>query len=97
MAKVKKTTTKKKPSSVSFKAEISDDLKKEIKNSCENRTCGCNKSSCSVGCMYWLGYVGAAIYFISTATSFWVGLWGVIKAFAWPAILVFELMKLIGL
>ena len=42
------------------------------------------------GGFYFLGFVGSAIYFISTATDFWVGVLGVLKAIVWPAFLVFE-------
>jgi hypothetical protein len=57
-----------------------------------------NKVSCrpSRGCGYFLGFVGAAVYYISTATGFWNGVWGVVKALLWPAFLIFELLKFIG-
>lgn len=35
--------------------------------------------------IYGLGFVGAGIYFISTATTFWMGVLGFLKAFVWPA------------
>ena len=49
--------------------------------------------SCKGGCSYFLAVIGAAVYYISTATGFWNGVWGVIKALVWPAFLVFELLK----
>jgi len=39
--------------------------------------------------VYGLGVIGAAIYFISTATGFWMGVLGLLKALVWPAILVY--------
>jgi hypothetical protein len=48
------------------------------------------------GLIYGLGLIGAAIYFISTATSFWMGILGVLKAFVWSAFLVYELFKYLG-
>ncbi len=45
------------------------------------------------GAVYGLGLIGALIYYLSTATSFWLGLFGILKAILWPAFLVFELMK----
>jgi hypothetical protein len=42
------------------------------------------------GCVYGLGFVGALIYFISNAPTFWVGVLGFFKAVIWPAVLVFE-------
>ncbi len=46
--------------------------------------------------MYFLGFIGAAIYFISTATSFWIGVLGVLKALVWPVFLVKGLLQHIG-
>jgi len=40
--------------------------------------------------VYGLGFIGAAIYFISHAVSFWMGVLGFLKAIVWPAILVYE-------
>lgn len=45
------------------------------------------------GAVYGLGLIGAAIYFISTATSFWIGVLGFLKAIIWPVFLVFEAFK----
>lgn len=47
--------------------------------------------------VYGLGFIGSAIYYISTATSFWMGVLGVLKAIVWPAFLVFELLKYLGM
>lgn len=41
--------------------------------------------------VYALGLVGALFYFIQHATSFGDGLFGVVKAIVWPALLVFRL------
>lgn len=48
------------------------------------------------GAVYGLGLIGAAIYYISNATSFWMGVLGLLKALVWPAFLVFELLKYLG-
>ncbi len=47
--------------------------------------------------VYGFGFIGAAIYFISTATGFWMGVLGILKALVWPAFLVFELLQFLGL
>lgn len=62
-----------------------------------NVKCGGGNCGGCMGCFYFLGFLGAAIYNVSVATGFWVGVWGVIKALVWPAILVFELFKYIGI
>ena len=43
--------------------------------------------------VYGLGLIGAAVYFIVHACSFWMGVLGVLKAIVWPAILVYEAFK----
>ena len=48
------------------------------------------------GFFYFLGFLGAAIYFVSQANDFWAGVLGVIKAIVWPAFLVFDALKALG-
>jgi hypothetical protein len=47
--------------------------------------------------IYGLGFIGAFIYFVSSSTSFWMGVVGVLKAAVWPAIFVYEAFKSFGL
>ena len=56
-------------------------MKKEIQHNAQS------------GAVYGLGFIGAAIYFISTACSFWTGVLGFLKAIVWPAFLVYEALK----
>ena len=48
------------------------------------------------GAVYGLGFLGAAIYYISTATTFWIGVLGILKAIVWPAFLVYEALARFG-
>jgi hypothetical protein len=48
------------------------------------------------GAVYGLGLIGAAIYFISHAATFWMGVLGILKAIVWPAYLVYEALKSLG-
>ncbi|WP_025743266.1 hypothetical protein [Aquimarina pacifica] len=43
--------------------------------------------------IYGLGIIGAIIYYTSHATSFWIGVLGIVKAFFWPAFLIYEVLK----
>ena len=72
--------------------------KKKVKEKNIGKKCkkACNDCGCG-GAFYGLGFIGAAIYYIATATSFWGGVFGVIKALVWPAFLIFELMKFLGM
>lgn len=44
------------------------------------------------GAVYGLGLIGALVYFIQTAHSFWDGVYGVFQALVWPAFLVWGLL-----
>jgi len=58
------------------------------------------KGGCGCGCggaVYGLGFIGALIYYIAHAQTFWMGVLGVLKAIVWPAFLIFELMKFLGM
>jgi hypothetical protein len=54
-------------------------------------------NNASAGAVYGLGLIGAAIYYISVATSFWMGVLGFLKAIVWPAFLVYEALKKMGM
>ncbi|OGY23552.1 MAG: hypothetical protein A2Y57_01705 [Candidatus Woykebacteria bacterium RBG_13_40_7b] len=43
--------------------------------------------------VYGLGLIGALVYYITTASGFWVGVVGILKALVWPAFLVYEALK----
>jgi hypothetical protein len=60
--------------------------------SMKQKMCG-GVCSGSGGAIYGLGFVGAAVYYISTAPSFWIGVLGFLKAIVWPAFLVFGALK----
>ena len=55
----------------------------------------CGSEGCG-GFAYVLGFLGAAIYYISTANGFWNGVLGVLKAIIWPLFLVLEVLKFLG-
>ena len=40
------------------------------------------------GAVYGLGFIGALVYFIQSATSLWDGVYGVFQSIFWPAYLV---------
>lgn len=51
------------------------------------------KTNPAASAVYGLGLIGAAIYFISAATSFWLGVLGFLKAIIWPVFLVYQAFK----
>lgn len=50
----------------------------------------CSSTGCG-GCFYLLGFLGALIYYLQSATGFWNGVLGLLKALVWPAMLVYKL------
>ncbi len=47
--------------------------------------------------VYGLGLIGAAVYYLSAATGFWMGVLGILKALVWPAFVVYGLLKFLGM
>lgn len=52
---------------------------------------GPNCGACGGG-IYFIGFIGAVIYYIQQANSFWMGVLGILKALVWPAFLVYKLL-----
>ena len=44
------------------------------------------------GGIYFLGFLGAAIYYTQQANGFWQGVLGILKAIVWPAFVVYKLL-----
>ncbi len=69
-------------------------------NGSSNEPC-CDKKKIS-GCgacnggVYGLAFVGAVIYYIQHAETFWMGAIGFLKALVWPAILIYKLLELLA-
>lgn len=50
-------------------------------------------SSAAGGGIYGLAFIGAMIYFLQNADTFWQGLLGILKAIVWPALLVYKALE----
>ena len=55
------------------------------------------KGGSSTGAIYFLGFIGAAVYFISNAPTFWLGVLGFLKAIVWPAFVVYHALNFMGI
>lgn len=62
----------------------------------KNKGISCNMHGGCGGGAYFLAAIGAAAYYISTTTGFWMGVLGVLKGIVWPAMLIFEVLRFIG-
>lgn len=52
-----------------------------------------NKGGHGPGPTYLLGLIGALVYYLQTASTFWMGIAGILKALVWPAFLVYHLLQ----
>ena len=66
-------------------------MNKESQNvSCSEKA---NSSGAVGGGIYGLAFLGALVYYIQNADTFWMGVIGVLKAIIWPAMLVYKLLE----
>lgn len=49
------------------------------------------------GMVYGFGLIGAAVYYLQHASSFQDGLYGLVKAFLWPAFFVHKAIEMFGI
>ena len=68
-------------------------MSKEEKNACECPPKNHPSGGGVMGGAYGLAFIGAVIYFIQHADTFWMGVYGVLKAMIWPAILAYKLLE----
>jgi hypothetical protein len=55
-----------------------------------------NQSDGMFGFVFFLAFIGAAVYFVKQSTGMLVFLLAILKAFVWPAYVTYELLKLLG-
>lgn len=48
-----------------------------------------------MGAIYFLGMIGVAVYNVQQVAGFWPGVLGVIKAFIWPAFLLYKVFQML--
>jgi hypothetical protein len=53
------------------------------------------KDNCMSGGIYGVAFVGAAVYYIQHAATFWAGVVGFFKAIFWPAVLIYKVLELL--
>lgn len=73
------------------------EIMENVKQTVRERNYRHHSGHASGGAVYGFGFIGAAIYFISHATTFWMGVLGFLKAIVWPAILVYEALRRLSL
>lgn len=71
---------------------MENETNKEKKEGCSKINSSCNTAG---GGIYGLAFVGALVYYLQHAETFWQGVLGFLKALVWPAILVYKLLELL--
>lgn len=61
-------------------------------SSCSTK-CGCKHTG---SCIYFLGFVGAAVFYLSTTSGFWNIVLAILKSLVWPAFVVFKLLAFLA-
>lgn len=54
-------------------------------------------TSGGAGPIYFLGFIGAVIYYFQQAETFWLIVLGLLKALVWPAFLVHRLLDFLNM
>mgnify|MGYP001166073426 CR=1 FL=1 len=90
MAKAKKKATAKEIGRKIGETIGSEIDKEMVKDDCCGKKTSPPPSGC--GAVYGLGLIGAAVFYIQAATTFWGGVVGILKAIVWPAFLIYKLL-----
>ena len=70
------------------------------KSTSEGECCPPNSSkrgNAASGGVYGLAFIGALVYFLQHADTFWIGVLGVLKAIVWPAILAYRILEFLNM
>jgi hypothetical protein len=68
-----------------------------LSKGCSNKNKNGIHSGGMLGGAYFLTIVGAAVYFIHHATTFGGGVVGLLKAFIWPAFVIYKVLEILKL
>ncbi len=72
---------------------MADDNNPTIQDCHERKSAKGHGGSGIAGAIYFMAFIGAAVYYIMQATTFWGGVLGFLKGIVWPAMLIFKLFE----
>ena len=72
---------------------MTDDNNQSMHDLRERKAARHHGGSGIAGGIYFMAFIGAAVYYIMQATTFWAGVLGFLKAIVWPAMLIFKLFE----
>lgn len=88
-----KAPAKAKAATLKIEASCDSEQLSQAVGSCKKMKCGTPKWSC----IYFMGLIGAAIYFIGNAVGFRGGVIAFLKALVWPVFVVKGLLVHLGM
>lgn len=53
------------------------------------------KNNAGSGAIYGLGFLGALVYFIQHATSFWDAIVGIFYSIFWPGVILYKVLEIL--
>lgn len=66
---------------------------KNSSNSCDPKKWRNGHTNGASSAVFGMGFIGAAVYFIQNADTFWMGVFGILKALVWPALLIYKALE----
>lgn len=94
MATVAKSKTKAEPElEINAKLKGVDDIKNWDWNSKDSKKKKVDSTHGSAGALYFVGFVGALVYWMQAAVGFGAVITGFLKALVWPAYIVYKLLE----
>ena len=67
------------------------------KETCCDRKGKMGGAGAAGGGIYGLAFIGALVYLIEHADTFWIGVLGFFKALLWPAFLIYKLLEFLNM
>ncbi len=89
------TKSKKKSPELEIKAKLkeADGVKNWNWDSDKKKDKKVNSSHGTAGSLYFVGFVGALVYWMQAAVGFGAVITGILKALVWPAYIVYKLLE----
>ena len=72
-----------------------DNINDKDSSKCERRCWKGNTNGGVSGAVYGLGFIGALVYYLQHATTFWIGVLGFLKALVWPAFVIYKVLEVL--
>ena len=66
---------------------------KDVKDWCKDKSSKSSTTHGTAGALYFVGFIGALVYWMQAAVGFGAVVTGFLKALVWPAYIVYKLLE----